>query len=179
MGEWDRENMIKYQLEKNDFLFAAFAGLIVIAINIITFIIALLGGWSNEIMLYPVRSMLIQPLIWGTFVLISIPFLKRIPYYWKLPFFRVLLWTPIIILDIWMRTRDSNFAAEYPSYFLYLNNEGLLPFTNILSHIGDSWENEPIRISYMYFMYLIGFAIIQAGILRIAFSIAKKFEIRD
>ena len=95
---------------------------------------------------------------------------KNLPLFLRQPLLRIILWSPLIFLDI---IDDRTGYSETPSYLLYLFNDGLLPMSSLLLEPLNHIENFQYRLIYSNFALWIGFAMIQVLILFGAERIVK------
>ena len=101
-------------------------------------------------------------MICGVSIYISLRIFKKLPLFLRQPLLRIILWSPLIFLDI---IDDRTSISEAPSYLLYLFNDALLPISSLLLEPLNHIENFQYRLIYSNFTLWIGFALIQVLIL--------------
>ena len=147
--------------QKKEIIFITSALLLLILINLISLLVdsiyelKCLNGFS-------IHSFLTLPLIWGVSIYISLRTFKKLPLFLRQPLLRIILWSPLIFLDI---IDDRTSISEAPSYLLYLFNDALLPISSLLLEPLNHIENFQYRLIYSNFTLWIGFALIQVLIL--------------
>ena len=149
----------------NDILFIASAVLILWTINLLTFFIDSAFD-IDHLHKVSIESVLIFSTTWAVTIYFSLKIFKPTPVFLRQPLLRILLWSPLVFLDI-------TGYSEALSYLLYLFNDGLLPISSLLleplNHMSDFQD----RLIYSNLTLWIGFAIIQALILFCAERIVK------
>ena len=154
---------------KKEIVFITSALLLLILINLISLLIDSIYDlkWLNG---FSIHSFLTFPMIWGVSIYISLRIFKNLPLFLRQPLLRIILWSPLIFLDI---IDDRTGYSETPSYLLYLFNDGLLPMSSLLLEPLNHIENFQYRLIYSNFALWIGFAMIQVLILFGAERIVK------
>jgi|SRR6056300_507486 hypothetical protein len=115
-------------------------------------------------------GVLVLSLTWAISIFLSLKLFKPLPVWLRQPVLRIILWSPIVYLDI---VDDRTGIAESPGYFLYLNNQGLLPISSLLLNPLGNIDALHNRLLYFNFVSWIGFAAILSIILYCADRIVK------
>jgi hypothetical protein len=153
----------------NAILFIASAVLILWTINLLTFFIDSVFD-IDHLHKVSIEGVLIFSTTWAVTIYFSLKIFKPIPVFLRQPLLRILLWSPLVFLDI---TDDRTGYSEAPSYLLYLFNDGLLPISSLLLEPLNHMTDFQDRLIYSNLTLWIGFAIIQALILFCAERIVK------
>jgi hypothetical protein len=155
----------KMKRQGNDILFIASAVLILWTINLLTFFIDSAFD-IDHLHKVSIESVLIFSTTWAVTIYFSLKIFKPTPVFLRQPLLRILLWSPLVFLDI-------TGYSEALSYLLYLFNDGLLPISSLLLEPLNHMTDFQDRLIYSNLTLWIGFAIIQALILFCAERIVK------
>jgi len=161
---------VKNESNKNsDLSFAFISVILVVFINFLTFLSKSLFE-IHGIQGLSFDNFTTFPILWGISVFFSLRFFKKLPLFFRQPTIRIILWSPIVFLDL---IDDRSGYADSPSYILYLFNTGLLPFTDLFLLPLDQIDNFQDRLIYGNLISWIGFAVLQALILFCAMRLQK------
>jgi hypothetical protein len=98
---------------------------------------------------------------------------KNLKLEYRLPLLRTIIWIPVVLLDILLRFDGFGFYEEYPIYFLWLNNEILLPISVLPIKINNLIESSFLRSVVLYTDTILIFGFLEILILKIAKKITS------
>lgn len=156
-------------LKKVDHRFIIISVLLIVLINFLTFIADKLFD-IQSIHSFSLHNFITFPLLWGISIFLSLRFFKKLPIFLRQPMIRIILWSPIVFLDV---IDDRSEYTESPSYILYLFNKGLLPISELFLQPLNHMINFQDRLFYINLVLWLGFAAILAMILFCAERISK------
>jgi len=93
---------------------------------------------------------------------------RKLSLEYRLPFLRTLIWIPVVLLDIVIQFDSKNLIAEFPSYFLFTNNEILLPISTLPVMTNNIIESFFLKSVILYVDTIVIFGLLEIFIIKIA-----------